>query len=47
MDALVAAGIDPSRLESKGYGDQYPVGDNSTEDGRAQNRRIALLVTQK
>jgi OmpA-OmpF porin, OOP family len=47
MDALVAAGIDPSRLESKGYGDQYPVGDNSTEAGRAQNRRIALLVTQK
>ncbi len=47
MDALVAAGIDPSRLEAKGYGDQYPVGDNSTEEGRAQNRRIALLVTQK
>jgi OOP family OmpA-OmpF porin len=47
MDALVAAGIDPSRLESKGYGDQYPVGDNNTEEGRAQNRRIALLVTQK
>ncbi len=46
-DALTAAGIDPSRLESKGYGDQYPVGDNSTEEGRAQNRRIALLVTQK
>jgi OmpA-OmpF porin, OOP family len=47
MDALVAAGVDPSRLESKGYGDQYPVGDNATEDGRARNRRIALLVTQK
>ena len=47
MNALVAAGIDPSRLESKGYGDQYPVGDNATEAGRALNRRIALLVTQK
>lgn len=47
MDSLVAAGIDPSRLESKGYGDQYPVGDNDTDEGRAQNRRIALLVTQK
>jgi outer membrane protein OmpA-like peptidoglycan-associated protein len=47
MDSLVAAGIDPSRLESKGYGDQYPVGDNTTEEGRALNRRIALLVTQK
>jgi len=47
MDAIVAGGIDPSRLESNGYGDQYPVADNSTPEGRAQNRRIALLVTQK
>lgn len=47
MDALVAGGIDQSRLESEGYGDQHPVGDNSTEAGRAQNRRIALRVTQK
>ena len=47
MDAIVAGGIDPSRLQSKGYGDQYPVADNSTPEGRAQNRRIALLVTQK
>ena len=47
MNAFVAAGIDPSRLEAKGYGDQYPVGDNNTEEGRALNRRIALLVTAK
>ncbi|WP_260177687.1 OmpA family protein [Tunturibacter empetritectus] len=47
MDALVAAGVAPSRLESKGYGDEHPVGDNATEEGRAQNRRISLLVTHK
>lgn len=47
MDALVSSGIDPSRLTSEGYGDQYPVGDNSTEEGRAKNRRIALRVTEK
>lgn len=47
MDALVSAGIDPSRLTSEGYGDQFPVGDNSTEEGRAKNRRIALRVTEK
>ncbi len=46
-DAIVAGGIDPSRLQSQGYGDQYPVADNSTPEGRAQNRRIALLATQK
>ncbi len=47
MDALVAQGIDASRLTSQGYGDQHPVADNSTEEGRALNRRIALRVTQK
>lgn len=47
MDSLAAKGIDSSRMASEGYGDQYPVGDNSTEEGRAKNRRIALRVTQK
>jgi len=47
MNALVSQGIDPSRLTSEGYGDQHPVADNSTEEGRAMNRRIALRVTQK
>lgn len=47
VDALTSKGIDSSRLESEGYGDQHPVGDNATEEGRAQNRRIALRVTQK
>ena len=47
MDSLVSAGIDASRLSSEGYGDQHPVGDNATEEGRAQNRRIAMRVTEK
>lgn len=47
MDSLAAKGIDPSRMEAEGYGDQHPVGDNTTEEGRAQNRRMALRVTQK
>ncbi|HEY6345208.1 MAG TPA: OmpA family protein [Bryobacteraceae bacterium] len=44
---LVPLGIAPDRLEAQGYGEQYPVADNSTEQGRAQNRRIAMQVTQK
>jgi flagellar motor protein MotB len=47
MDAIAAGGIDRSRLQSNGYGDQYPVADNATPEGRAQNRKITLLVTQK
>ena len=44
---LVALGISPDRLTSEGYGEQHPVADNSTEEGRAKNRRIALRVTEK
>jgi len=47
MNELVAKGIDESRLESEGYGDQHPVGDNGTEAGRQANRRIAMRVTAK
>ena len=44
---LIKLGVAADRLVAKGYGDQHPVGDNSTEAGRAQNRRISMLVTQK
>ena len=37
--------IDPARLVSVGYGQWRPVADNITADGRAQNRRVELLVT--
>jgi outer membrane protein OmpA-like peptidoglycan-associated protein len=47
MAQLVALGVDSARLDAKGYGAEHPVGDNSTLDGRAANRRIALRVTQK
>ena len=44
---LVKLGVAKDRLLAKGYGEQHPVGDNATEAGRAQNRRISMLVTQK
>ncbi|MGE0447113.1 MAG: OmpA family protein [Vicinamibacterales bacterium] len=40
---LVAAGIDAARLTTAGFGDTKPVADNTTEEGRAQNRRVVLL----
>jgi outer membrane protein OmpA-like peptidoglycan-associated protein len=43
-DYLVAGGIDASRIETVGYGETQPVADNSTRDGRAQNRRVELDV---
>lgn len=47
MKALVDLGVDPSRMTAKGYGSEHPVADNSTEDGRQQNRRISMRVTAK
>jgi outer membrane protein OmpA-like peptidoglycan-associated protein len=46
-DAVVQAlvktyGIDPKRLEPKGYGDTKPVAPNDTEPHRAKNRRVEL-----
>jgi OmpA-OmpF porin, OOP family len=47
MAALARLGVDPARLDAKGYGEDHPVADNGTEEGRAKNRRISLRVTQK
>ena len=45
--ALADLGVAASRLQAEGYGEQHPVADNLTEEGRQQNRRIALNVTRK
>ena len=44
--ALVAAGIDASRITAAGHADDSPVADNFTEEGRAQNRRTELTATK-
>jgi outer membrane protein OmpA-like peptidoglycan-associated protein len=41
---LSAHGIDPRRLVAKGYGATLPLADNTTEDGRARNRRVQFVV---
>ena len=37
--------IDPARLVSVGYGEWRPVSSNDTSAGRAENRRVELIVT--
>ena len=42
-EAIAAAGISSNRLDSVGYGQERPIADNRTEDGRAKNRRVELV----
>jgi outer membrane protein OmpA-like peptidoglycan-associated protein len=45
VDYVLAKKIDPARLSSTGYGMTQPVADNSTAEGRAQNRRTEMKIT--
>ena len=42
MDWLVARGIAPDRLTSKGYGESIPIASNDDDAGRARNRRVEI-----
>ena len=40
-------GVNPSRLTAGGRGEYNPVGDNTTEAGKARNRRTEIIITPK
>ncbi len=44
FDHLVASGIDPFRLEYTGLGEAYPIDENTTEEGRKNNRRVEFVI---
>ncbi|MBZ5602384.1 MAG: OmpA family protein [Acidobacteriia bacterium] len=45
MNWLADHGVDRSRMTAKGHGASRPVADNSTDDGRAKNRRVEIVRT--
>ena len=44
MDALIRKGIAADRLISEGMGSSQPITTNDTEEGRAQNRRVEVII---
>jgi outer membrane protein OmpA-like peptidoglycan-associated protein len=41
---LVAGGVAPERIESQGYGETKPVASNANAAGKAQNRRVEIVI---
>ncbi len=41
---IVNVGITPQKLSAVGYGEYRPILDNSTEEGRARNRRVDMII---
>lgn len=42
--ALIARGVDGARLDARGFGEMYPLVPNSSEEARAQNRRVEFVI---
>ena len=43
VEAITKGGIDAARLSSAGFGEEKPIADNSTDEGKAKNRRVELI----
>jgi outer membrane protein OmpA-like peptidoglycan-associated protein len=43
-DYLVKRGIDSARIRGQGIGQTRPIADNTTQEGRANNRRVEIIV---
>ncbi len=44
MEFLIKAGVEPERMEAIGYGEERPIADNDTEEGREKNRRVEFNI---
>ena len=44
LEALVSLGVEATRITSAGMGQDFPIASNDSEDGRAQNRRVDVIL---
>ena len=45
--ALVSLNLDPTHISAVGMGDEYPIMDNETKMGQAENRRVEIIITER
>lgn len=46
-EVLVSVGMQPANLDIRGRGERDPVADNNTAAGRAENRRVAIVISNE
>jgi len=46
-DVITDLGIDEARIQVEGYGDQFPIEVNSSDRGRAKNRRVEVVFSDE
>jgi outer membrane protein OmpA-like peptidoglycan-associated protein len=47
FEALVSLGVDASRVTTQGMGEDFPIASNESEEGRAQNRRVDVILLDR
>jgi outer membrane protein OmpA-like peptidoglycan-associated protein len=43
VEAVAGLGVEAARMSAVGWGQDKPVADNTTEEGRAKNRRVEVV----
>jgi chemotaxis protein MotB len=43
---LTSFGVEQNQMSVTGYGERYPVANNTTEEGRARNRRVNVIIAK-
>lgn len=44
---MIDSGVDPARIETRGYGENYPVASNDNAEGRQLNRRVEIIFSDE
>jgi outer membrane protein OmpA-like peptidoglycan-associated protein len=47
INYLISAGVETKKVQAKGYGESFPISDNTTKKGREKNRRVEFKILQR